>query len=231
MAKQHDRGRRDEAGVGPYARSGVRLVPLAELGDWDVASGEPDIRGWEVRTLSGRVIGEVDDLLIDADQGEAVMIDIDIKGSDRHTLAPIRAAQVDRVERCIRIDTSDLSHEDMPTIARADVSDEDARSFSERYGRAYGEKGFAPERDYVVEGRDHDLHFTRREEQKAREDRESRDAGEATAGAPEEERVIERRPVVVEEVVVRRRVVKDDDENARVAQDRKPDLEEPERRA
>ena len=37
---------RDAAGVGPYARDAERLVPLKQLRNWDVAEGEPDIRGW-----------------------------------------------------------------------------------------------------------------------------------------------------------------------------------------
>src|SRR5690348_7610211 len=49
-----DRLRRDAAGIGPYARDAERLVPLKDMGKWDVAEGEPDIRGWEVRTVGGR---------------------------------------------------------------------------------------------------------------------------------------------------------------------------------
>jgi sporulation protein YlmC with PRC-barrel domain len=234
---EEDRGRRDEAGVGPYLRGDVQLVPLKELGDWDVAAGEPDIRGWEVRTLGGRVIGKVEDLLIDTAQGEVVMVDVDIEGSDRHTIAPLRAAQIDREERIIRIDSADLQDEGLPSIARREVSDAEAKQFDERYRRSYGNLGFADDRNYVVRGGDHDIHFTRRAEREqtgAREavrrdweegQREARQRqeqeGERRAAkypAPGEERVVERRPVVVEEVVVRRRVV--DERQAGAASER-----------
>ena len=66
MAKQDDpRRARDAAGIGPYARERERLVPLSQMGGWNVIDGEPDIRSWEVKTLSGRVLGHVRELLVD----------------------------------------------------------------------------------------------------------------------------------------------------------------------
>jgi len=240
----YDRGRRDEAGVGPYLREGVRLVPLRELGDWDLADGEPDIRGWEVRTLGGRVLGEVDELLIDRDEGEVVMLDIDLAGSSRKTLAPLRAVQLDREDRIVRIDTADLEQEELPAIDRADVSEEDARTFSERYGRAYGSHGWNEQRDYVVGRGEHDLHFKGRKDDRAREvaatDREvpiEREASDSDTSRAERrarysggEQVIERRPVVVEEVVVRRRVV-DEEQREDAATAARPEREDEERRS
>ena len=41
-----------------------RIVEVTASG-FKIADGEPDIRGWEVRTLAGMEVGEVDDLLID----------------------------------------------------------------------------------------------------------------------------------------------------------------------
>lgn len=222
----YDRGRRDDAGVGPYLREGVRLVPMRKLDGWDFADGEPDIRGWEVRTLGGRVIGEVDELLIDKDAGEVVMLDIDLAGTHRKTLAPLRAAEIDRETRVVRIDTADLEQEDLPTIDRETVSDDEAREFGERYGRAYGSVASGDDRDYVVERGGHDLHFRRRKDdiEAARDasrhvEREvpvtreteqgDRAARERRARYSGGEKVIERRPVVVEEVVVRRRALDD----------------------
>ena len=83
------RGMRDEAGVGPNPRDARRLVPMRELGDYKLVDGEPDIRGWNVYTATGRELGDVQDLLVDPDMGEVVMLDVDLKRDDRHTLAPI----------------------------------------------------------------------------------------------------------------------------------------------
>src|SRR3954452_22115693 len=80
----HYRSRRDSAGIGPHVRSGIRLVPLGELRNVHIADGEPDIRGWAVRTVSGREVGRVHELLADVAAGEVVMFDVDLAGSDRH---------------------------------------------------------------------------------------------------------------------------------------------------
>jgi hypothetical protein len=68
--------------------------------------GEPDIRGWSVFTANGRELGDIQDLLVDTDLGEVVMIDIDLKRDDRHTLAPIKAAWIDRETHRVVLNTS-----------------------------------------------------------------------------------------------------------------------------
>ncbi|HEU5175207.1 MAG TPA: PRC-barrel domain-containing protein [Gemmatimonadaceae bacterium] len=108
MARLDDRGGRDSAGFGPYHRPDAELVPLRELGDWQLGEGEPDIRGWEVRTIGDRTIGTVRDLLVDRAAREVVLLDIDLEGGDRRGRAPIRAAQIDRRARVIRLDSADL---------------------------------------------------------------------------------------------------------------------------
>jgi hypothetical protein len=129
--EHNERHTRDAAGVGPYAKERERLVSLSSLDSWKVAEGDPDIRGWEVRTVSGRQLGVVSDLLIDSDAGEVVMLDVDLPGTDRHTFVPIRVVQIDRVRRLALMDSadfpeSDLMRSDRPAIERR--SGEPARS-------------------------------------------------------------------------------------------------------
>ena len=104
-----DRHGRDAAGIGPYAREREKLVPLSSLGSWSVSEGEPDIRGWEIRTVSGRQLGTVNDLLIDPDANEVVMLDVDLPGRQAHTFVPIRIVQIDRVRRLVLMDSADLT--------------------------------------------------------------------------------------------------------------------------
>lgn len=113
--ERNDRHGRDAAGVGPYAREREQLVPLSTLDSWSVSEGDPDIRGWEIRTVSGRQLGSVHDLLIDAKAGEVVMLDVDLPGTDKHTFVPIRVAQIDRERRIVLMDSADLPQS---TIAR-----------------------------------------------------------------------------------------------------------------
>jgi sporulation protein YlmC with PRC-barrel domain len=102
-----ERLRRDLAGVGPEPRRSG-LHPLSGLKDFRISKGEPDIRGWEVRTLNGREVGRVDDLLVDTDAGEVVMMEIEMRGSERHIELPLRSAQIDKHASRVIVDSGDV---------------------------------------------------------------------------------------------------------------------------
>ena len=105
-ARKSRRGMRDEAGVGPNPRDARQLVRMKDLHHYKVVDGEPDIRGWSVFTATGRELGDIEDLLVDTDLGEVVMIDIDLKRDDRHTVAPIKAAWIDPETHRVVLNTS-----------------------------------------------------------------------------------------------------------------------------
>jgi hypothetical protein len=105
---RNDREGRDAAGVGPYARERERLVSMSSLESWTMSDGEPDIRGWDVRTVSGRQLGSVNDLLVDQTEGEVVLIDVDLPGTDQHTFVPLRVVALDRPGRMVLMDSGDL---------------------------------------------------------------------------------------------------------------------------
>jgi hypothetical protein len=135
MAKKDDSRRsRDAAGIGPYARERGQLVPLSQMRGWNVLDGEADIRSWEVKTVSGKVLGQVRELLIDPKAGEVVLIDVDLAGSDRHAYLPIRVAEIDRARRVVRADSADLEDHE----AGADV-----RLSSEELSRVRKEARYA----------------------------------------------------------------------------------------
>jgi len=115
---RNERETRDLAGVGPYARERERLVALSTLDSWKVSDGDPDIRGWEIRTVNNRQLGVVNDLLIDPDAGEAVLLDVDLPGGARRTFVPIRVVQIDRERRVVLMDSADLPTDD---VERTDV--------------------------------------------------------------------------------------------------------------
>jgi len=81
---------------------------MSKLDSWSVSEGEPDIRGWDVCTVSGRQLGTVAELLVDAKAGEVVMLDIDLPGTDRHSFVPIRVVHIDRSKRVVMMDSADL---------------------------------------------------------------------------------------------------------------------------
>jgi len=75
---------------------------LQELGgsDYEIADGEPDIRGWDVKDASGQRIGEVDDLIFDTEALKVRYMKVDLEGKvldteSRDVLIPIGLAQLD----------------------------------------------------------------------------------------------------------------------------------------
>jgi sporulation protein YlmC with PRC-barrel domain len=196
MAKRDTR--RDSAGVGPEPdRSRRRLVSIDDLDGFQVAEGEPDIRGWEVCTLNGRELGSVEDLLIDPERGEVVMLEVAMRG-DVHAEVPLRSVQIDRKRKVIVADSGDVDEHD-----RHDVRARDRMT--------------ADERDEIrgaYRDRKRDLRYGDPDADAARDIREDagvRSSADARTDDSMEEHVIERRPMV-EEVVVRRRVANDGDQ-------------------
>lgn len=141
----------DAAGVGPYARERERLVPLGELRGWNVVDGEVDIRSWEVKTVSGKVLGTVRELLVDPKAGEAVMLDVDVAGTDERALVPLRIVEIDRMKRVVRADSADLEiSRDVDDAGRPRYTDEELSQRHEvRYADATGER--VVERRPIVE--------------------------------------------------------------------------------
>ena len=157
------RGMRDEADVGPDPRRARQLRPMHELKSFKVADGEPDIRGWAVYTSTGREMGQVEDLLVDTEAHEVVMLDVDLKRGGRHTLAPIRAAWIDRPNKRVVIDSAHLETDDaVPGLPRTGtLSDDDMRSFNDRYSTAYGDRGYDQDRQYRMQRGDEEIRFGR----------------------------------------------------------------------
>jgi hypothetical protein len=201
MAHDHERLREDAAGIGPEPGRESRLHRLSESHHYRIASGEPDIRGWEVRNISGSHLGEVEDLLIDPHRGEVVMLDVDLDDSADHINLPIRGVQLDSSRRCVIVDSGDIRDAQAAGVMGAD-SDRDRDRELER----------ADVRGRDVRDRDEvDRDTTPRDIRYGASrdlDTDSRDRS-VGAGDVIEETVVERRPIV-EEVVVRRKVV---DEN------------------
>src|SRR5689334_12251554 len=176
MAREESRGLRDEANVGPDPRRSRELRRMSELGNWQVVDGEPDIRDWPVYASTGRELGVIDDLLVDVEAGEVVMLDVDLKRDDRHTLAPLRAAWIDRASRRVVLDAREVERvasaaaaetaeafgvaPALPALPRhGALSDEEVRRFNDDYVRAYGRRGVDEARDYRLRRGDEEIRF------------------------------------------------------------------------
>jgi uncharacterized protein (TIGR02271 family) len=90
-----------------------RVIPLDDLDDYQVAEGDPDVRGWDVIASDGRKIGEVDQLLVDPQAMKVRYLDVDVDdglvagstNEDRHVLIPIGYARLEEAEDQIRVDS------------------------------------------------------------------------------------------------------------------------------
>ncbi|HEY1025067.1 MAG TPA: PRC-barrel domain-containing protein [Sphingobacteriaceae bacterium] len=74
---------------------------LKELGHskFEVAPGQSDIRGWVVKNEQGRILGRVDDLVIDTESEKVKYLVVDLDGNemqlrDRKVLLPLNVAQL-----------------------------------------------------------------------------------------------------------------------------------------
>ena len=164
MARDHaSRGLRDEASVGPDPRQARDLKRLSDL-KYRVADGEPDIVGWTVFASTGREVGRVTDLLVDVETREVVMLDVDLRRGDQHTLAPVRAAWIDHAAKRVVLDARELeaqqSDELLPGLPRTGkLSDDDVNRFNDGYVRAYGDRGVDRDSDWRVRRGEEELRF------------------------------------------------------------------------
>jgi len=80
-----------------------RRLQELDRSDFEIIKGEPDIRGWDVKNAAGEKIGEVEELIIDAQQKKVryMVVDVDdgkLKFNHRKVLLPIGMAELDRKE-------------------------------------------------------------------------------------------------------------------------------------
>jgi hypothetical protein len=78
------------------------LVELSKSG-YEIVPDEPDIRKWKVRNTEGRILGIVDDLILDKDLRKVRYIVLDLDGKplnlvSRKILIPIGISQFDDID-------------------------------------------------------------------------------------------------------------------------------------
>lgn len=95
-----------------------RLHPLSQLKDFEVAEGQPDVRGWSVMGKDGVKFGEVHDLIVDLNANKVRYLDVDInqkilKGADDellHILIPIGVAILNRDDKNVVVPPIDSAN-------------------------------------------------------------------------------------------------------------------------
>lgn len=86
-----------------YNMDSMKHRRLQELdrSDFEIVDDQPDIRGWDVKNSRGQKMGEVEELIVDAQQKKVryMVVDLDdneLDLDDRKVLIPIGLAQLDK---------------------------------------------------------------------------------------------------------------------------------------
>lgn len=198
------------------------LARLGDLDDWKVADGDPDIRGWDVKTQDGRKLGTVEELIVDPAATTVRYMEVKVDGreagtkDDRYLLVPIGTARLDDEHDDVRIDRLPAGgFAGAPTYDRSRFDADYERSLQHSYGGStggsgrdlYDDRGFWGSRR---RGRENSAYLTRSEEELAVGKRKVK-AGEVDVHKRvETEHVREKVPVTREEVTVERRPLSGD---------------------
>lgn len=83
-------------------RKYYRLQEL-DRSKFEIVKGEPDIRGWDVRYMTGQKLGAVDELIIDVEEKKVRYMVVDLNDNElklvhRKILIPIGLAELDKKE-------------------------------------------------------------------------------------------------------------------------------------
>jgi photosynthetic reaction center H subunit len=134
-------------------RTAGGLARLDELNDFEIADGEPDIRGWTVKTADGEEIGKVDNLIADPVAREVRYLEVKVKhellatNADEHVIIPIGLARLnddDDVVMLKRLPPTGLRG--IPRFGRTRLTADHDRSLTDHY---FG-KNTAREKDEVA---------------------------------------------------------------------------------
>ncbi len=119
------------------------LRALSDLDDLDIADGEPDIRGWTVRTSEGTDVGEVDDLIIDtgAMKVRYMCVELDKDAFDlddtRRVLVPIGTARLDDDDDNVFITSTSAQLLALPVYDDEAFRGDDRTDAHETFGRPW----------------------------------------------------------------------------------------------
>lgn len=92
-----------------------RRLQELDRSDFEIVEGEPDIRGWDVRNSAGQKIGEVEELILDAQNKKVryMVVDLDdneLDLDDRRVLIPIGLAELDKDDDDVLLPSVTVEH-------------------------------------------------------------------------------------------------------------------------
>lgn len=122
-----------------------RRLQELDRSDFEIVKGEPDIRGWDVKNSHGQKIGEVEDLIVDAQQKKVryMVVDLDdneLKLDHRKVLVPIGMAELDRKDDDVILPNAEAEHfRNLPDYDKNNLTPEVERRICSTLGRSSDE--------------------------------------------------------------------------------------------
>lgn len=118
-----------------------RRLQEMDRSDFEIVKGEPDIRGWDVKNSTGQKIGEVEELIVDAQKKKVryMVVDLDdneLKLDHRKVLVPIGLAQLDSKDDDVILPNVQAEHfRSLPDYDKNNLSPDIERKVCSTLGR------------------------------------------------------------------------------------------------
>jgi len=118
-----------------------RRLQELDQSDFEIVKGEPDIRGWDVKNSRGQKIGEVEELIVDAQQKKVryMVVDLDdneLKLSHRKILLPIGMAELHKDDDDVILPNVTADHLNaIPVYDKNNISPDIERKICTTLGR------------------------------------------------------------------------------------------------
>ncbi|GGG39761.1 PRC-barrel domain-containing protein [Bizionia arctica] len=153
------------------------LYYMNELSDYKISEGYPDVRGWDVKDFNNRVIGKVDNLLVNPEAERVVYLDVEVdksiidakhdpygrpshvevrefvnKDGENHIIIPIGLADLNTDSKYVYTDI--LDHQTFSETKRYRKGDNVNRDYEMQVLNSYERRTSPKENDNIIIGND-----------------------------------------------------------------------------
>jgi sporulation protein YlmC with PRC-barrel domain len=136
-----------------------RRLQELDRSDFEIVEGEPDIRGWDVKSSNGKKIGEVEELILDAQKKKVryMVVDLDdneLDLDDRRVVIPIGLAELDKEDDDVLLRS--VTAEQLQALPKYDedsLDEEAERNICSILGRQQDSMRFYPQNSDELKNR------------------------------------------------------------------------------
>lgn len=165
---------------------------MNELSDYKISDGYPDVRGWDVKDFNNRVIGKVDNLLVNLEAERVVYLDVEVdktiidakhdpygrpshlevrefvnKDGENHIIVPIGLVDLNTDSNYVYTDI--LDHQTFAETKRYRKGDNVERAYENQVLDSYERRARSKRNDDAVIIEDKDIYDNNLDESRIRE--------------------------------------------------------------